>query len=279
MSMLVMDKVNVKDIKQAQAEKKEYCKQQALERLGETRLNTLGSKMFIVNYTSSSNIDVQFVENGYITKTTYQNFCNGAVKNPNDKSVFGIAFVGEGNYKSTINGKITPEYISWVNMIKRATNLNFQKKNKSYIGCSVSSEWLNFQKYADFYKNNYYEIEDQVTNLDKDLLVKNNKIYSSSTCIFVPKFINNLFVTHNRQRGLYPIGVYFNKVSGKFIAQCNIGTGTQKNLGLFNTPEKAFQTYKEFKESYIKQVADEYKNKIPKKLYDAMYAYKVDIND
>ena len=33
------------------------------------------------------------------------------------------------------------------------------------------------------------------------------------------------------------------------------------------------------KENNIKEVADEYKNIIPKKLYDALYAYKVDINN
>ena len=48
---------------------------------------------------------------------------------------------------------------------------------------------------------------------------------------------------------------------------------------MFDTPEEAFQTYKEFKENYIKQVADEYKDKIPEKLYEAMINYKIEITD
>lgn len=36
---------------------------------------------------------------------------------------------------------------------------------------------------------------------------------------------------------------------------------------------------KEFKENYIKEVANEYKDKIPQKLYEAMYRYKVEIDD
>ena len=38
--------------------------------------------------------------------------------------------------------------------------------------------------------------------------------------------------------------------------------------------------YKNFKENYIKQVADEYyfKGLIPKRLYEAMYKYEVEIN-
>ena len=48
---------------------------------------------------------------------------------------------------------------------------------------------------------------------------------------------------------------------------------------MFNTPQEAFQAYKKFKENYIKQVADEYKEYIPQKLYEAMYNYEVEIGD
>ena len=51
------------------------------------------------------------------------------------------------------------------------------------------------------------------------------------------------------------------------------------NLGRFNTPEEAFYTYKEAKEKEIKRVADLYKDRIPQKLYDAMYNYEVEITD
>ena len=37
--------------------------------------------------------------------------------------------------------------------------------------------------------------------------------------------------------------------------------------------------YSESKENYIKQVADDYKDLIPNKLYEAMYACQVEIND
>lgn len=50
-------------------------------------------------------------------------------------------------------------------------------------------------------------------------------------------------------------------------------------VGVYGTPEQAFQAYKKFKESYIKQVADEYKDKIPEKLYEALYKYEVEIDD
>ena len=52
-----------------------------------------------------------------------------------------------------------------------------------------------------------------------------------------------------------------------------------RNLGYFETPKEAFQAYKVAKENYIKQVADEYKDKIPYRLYEAMYNYEVEITD
>ena len=50
-------------------------------------------------------------------------------------------------------------------------------------------------------------------------------------------------------------------------------------IGKYNTLDEAYDAYSTAKENNIKEVADEYKNIIPKKLYDALYAYKVDINN
>ena len=119
-------------------------------------------------------------------------------------------------------------------------------------------------------------------NLDKDILVKNNKIYSPNTCVFVPTNINTLFTKSNKSRGKYPIGVFFHKDANKYEAHCSIfynGKSKLKHLGLYNTIDDAFKVYKESKEANIKQIADEYKDKIPDKLYEAMYKYEVEITD
>ena len=118
--------------------------------------------------------------------------------------------------------------------------------------------------------------------LDKDVLVKGNKTYSPNTCVFVPQNINVLFTKCNKARGKYPIGVSFYKDRNKYQAHCKIfsnGKSKQKNLGYYNNIDDAFYAYKQFKEDYIKQVADEYKDNIPNKLYEAMYNYKVEITD
>lgn len=169
-------------------------------------------------------------------------------------------------------------------MLQRCYDSKFHKRESTYIDCEVCEEWLNFQNFAKWYYENYYEMEGQKIHLDKDILHKGNKIYSPENCIFVPERINTLFIKRDKLRGHYPIGVCYHKASGKFNTQCSIydykeNKTKKKYLGCYDTPEKAFEVYKQFKEKYIKQVADHYKDQIPEKLYNELYNYQIEITD
>ena len=193
--------------------------------------------------------------------------------------VYGKGYIGEGAYKSKENGKNTRAHKTWTDMLRRCYSSKYQEKKPTYIGCKVCEEWLNFQVFAEWYEENYYEIPGQVMNLDKDILIKGNKIYSPETCCFVPQNINLLFTKSDNTRGDLPIGVYYDKQHKKYKAQCNTGTGKKKFLGRYNTPEAAFNAYKEFKEAYIKKTANDLIEDIPFELYRAMINYEVDIDD
>lgn len=112
---------------------------------------------------------------------------------------------------------------------------------------------------------------------------KGNKIYSSNNCILVPQKINILFTNNKVNRSKYYLGV--RPKNNKFRASISIGIlkpNKQKYSKCYDTPEEAFYWYKKEKEQYIKDVADLYKSKypeFPQKLYDAMYAYEVEITD
>ena len=78
--------------------------------------------------------------------------------------------------------------------------------------------------------------------------------------------------------------VCYDKQNKKFGVRCRIydfkeNKSKIKYLGRYNTPENAFEVYKQFKEKYIKEIADYYKEQIPKKLYDGMCKYQVEITD
>lgn len=46
-------------------------------------------------------------------------------------------------------------------------------------------------------------------------------------------------------------------------------------LSYWDTPEEAFEEYKRHKQADILVMADKYKNKVPKKVYDALLRYEV----
>ena len=115
--------------------------------------------------------------------------------------------------------------------------------------------------------------------LDKDILIKGNKLYSPNTCVFVPNDINTLFIKRDKYRGKFPIGVCLDKNKNKYVSNCSNENGENHFIGIFSTPDDAFKAYKDYKESVIKNVAIKYKNQIPYKLYEAMIQYVVEEND
>ena len=114
--------------------------------------------------------------------------------------------------------------------------------------------------------------------LNKDILQKGNKLYSKDTCCFVPAEVNNLLTKSDKARGEWPVGVCFERPRGKFMAKLRIN-GKQKFLGLFTTPEEAFQAYKLAKEAQIKVVAEKWKHQLDERVYLALMAYEVNIDD
>lgn len=257
-----------------------------IDRTGEENYNNFGSKIIIKEYRTNKDIDVYFEEYNWIARSVdYGQFKKGIIKCPYERRVFGHGYLGEGKFKAyDKNWKPTKCYRTWINMLKRCYDPKFHEKYPTYKGCKVYDKLLNFQNFAKWYEDNYYEIPGENMCLDKDILVKDNKIYSPETSVFVPEKINLLFIKRDKSRGEYPIGVDYYKQTGKFRVQCRVYDYKENkkkkiNLGYYNTPEEAFNVYKEFKENYIKQVADYYRDQIPKKLYDAMYRYEVEMND
>lgn len=254
--------------------------QRRLTKIGEVATNKYGNSMEIIKYNlkSRKNITVKF-ENGFITNTRYEHFLKGCVKSPYDKSIQGAGYLGEGIYKPCIENVPTKQYVTWRGMIRRCYDSKMHLKYPTYIDCTVCEEWLNFQNFAKWYDKNYYQISDKIMCLDKDILHKNNKIYSPESCMLVSQRINSLFCKCNATRGKYPIGVSFDKLKNKFKSECRNIDDSRINLGFYDNINKAFNVYKDYKEKVIKGVADKYRVFIPQKLYDAMYRYKVEITD
>ena len=231
----------------------------------------------IVEYKGCNNVVVEFLETGYQKLCQNKEIKTGAVKDKLLPSVLGVGIVGD-KYNCKINGKYVKEYQLWKSMLSRCYNDAYKNKYPTYEGCEVSD---NFKYYEYFYEwcHNQIGFGIEGFELDKDLPIKGNKVYSESTCVFIPKEINLALTKSDKIRGEYLIGVCWHKRGKAFVAQVSKNTGKREHLGSFNTEIEAFNAYKIAKEIYVKELADKWKDKIDPRAYNALMNYEVSIND
>ena len=163
-------------------------------------------------------------------------------------------------------------YRIWKHVLMRCLDEKFKDIHTSYKDCSIFNEWLVFSNFKRWFDEHYIE----GWELDKDVIIKGNKLYSPQTCCFIPHEINGLFAKSDKKRGEYPIGV--TKHGSGFRALLTIN-GKKLRLGTFKTAIEAFLEYKKNKELAIKNIADKYKDELEPRVYKALYNYKVEITD
>ena len=235
----------------------------------------------VLKYNDSANVVIQFLKTGYETLVQLTNVRNGYIKDPYLPSVYGVGILGT-KYPSKVSGVTTKEYVPWCSMLKRCYSDSYKKKNPTYKDCEVSE---NFKSYEYFYEWCHKQVgfgndgNGNPFHLDKDLLIKGNKVYSENTCVFIPSEINTLLIKREALRGEYLIGVYWSKTNKAFRARVNKNKGASEHLGYFNTELEAFNAYKVAKETYIKEQANKFKSQIDERAYEALMNYTVEITD
>jgi hypothetical protein len=231
----------------------------------------------IVKYNNSTNVEIQFVTTGYEMVARLNHIKSGKVKDPYSLSVCGVGIVGT-KYQISEYGRDTKEYVLWKSMLERCYSTALKKRYPTYEYCKVSE---NFKYYEYFYEwcNKQIGFNNEGWHLDKDLLVKGNKVYSESTCVFLPAEINSLLTKSDKIRGKHPIGVSWNKRDEVFVAKVNKSRGKKEYLGLFKTEIEAFNAYKTAKEAFIKEQAEKWKSQIDTRAYNALMNYEVSIDD
>ena len=236
--------------------------------------------LIVTKYVNSKDVCVKFVVTGYETTTKASNVIAGSVKDRLLPTVHGIGITGDSQV--IVDGKHTKEYRLWNNMLKRCYSVGCQKVRPTYIDCSISENFRYLQYFKEWCNNqigfNSVDEKGKPFALDKDILVKGNRVYNEDVCVFVPQEINGLFTKRDKSRGEYSLGVSYHKRVKKYSSTVRKGGGN-KHLGYFLSPEEAFLTYKAAKEDYIKEVANKWKDKIDPKVYEALMNYEVHIDD
>ena len=189
------------------------------------------------------------------------------------KLIYGVGINDLTEPTRYSKGVNTKEYNLWLQMLRRCYCEKALKRRTTYLGCSVDKDWLHFSIFAKHIRKmkgfNEYGFE-----LDKDLLFKNNKIYSVETCCFLPKSLNSaLTLPKVKDKGL-PCGVTY--YEGKYWSRLPAIKHRQHH----KTVEEAFKVYKSMKEYYVRSLADVWKGKIDERAYSALseYVFPFDVN-
>ena len=245
--------------------------------VGKVCKSKLSGDFKIVEYNNKTNVKIQFINTGYEAVVELGNIRKGEVKDRLSPSVYGLGIVGT-KYQIRVNGTLTKEYELWREMLKRCYSDTYQKKYPTYEGCKVSD---NFLHYEYFYEWCHKQVgfNNEGWHLDKDLLIKGNKVYSEDSCVFIPAEVNLLLTKCTASRGEHLIGVYWHNTKKAFVARVSMSKGKREYLGSFKTEIEAFNAYKTAKEAFVKEQANKWKSQIDPRAYNALMNYEVNIDD
>ena len=243
---------------------------------GQIFVNKYKEEATVVQYNNRLDVVVKFT-NGYVGSFQMGNLRRGNFRSPFAPTHCGVGYIGVGDFKPSVNRVKSKEYKIWCAMIERCYGKNSTLKLRGYES-TMCEEWHNFQNFAKWYSENYYEVGEEKMCVDKDILIKGNTIYSPQTCCIVPNSINCLMMGSDSVRGEYPIGVSFREGHG-YYARCNDGHNNTIMIGVYADPYSAFLAYKEYKENTIKQIATSLKEQLPYNVVEALMNYTVEITD
>lgn len=137
---------------------------------------------------------------------------------------------------------------------------SFQSNHNTYVG--VTNGFTDFQQFAEWCQDQYgymfKESSGHYWHLDKDMIIRDNKVYSPETYLFIPSRINNLFIAFSKKsrNNLYP-GVSFDKTGSRFMVNIRLLNGKdhrQVYLGTYRTLQEAINVYVKSKVDHIKDL-------------------------
>lgn len=224
-----------------------------IDRTGEKRDHPKYGLMEIVNYRGYDDCDILFHRTNNIVNLSYRSFIEVCASDPKQQLVFGVGKSYSEIYKIRSDGKKTPQYAAWENMLMRC----YYEKTSRYSayggkGVKVSEDWLIYENFAKWFDDNYIE----GYHLDKDLL-GDGSLYSKDNCCYIPQKLNGVFVITTKNVGRHnkelPTGVV--KVRKAFIVR--VSHEVPQYSKSHSTVEAAHRDYLTRKWNSVRDIATE----------------------
>lgn len=178
------------------------------------------------------------------------------------KPMFGRGIIDVDYVTHTKQGTC-PYFIRWRNMFDRCYNENRSDRNLSYSSCEVCEDWYSFKSFRDWMTGQNW----QDKHLDKDLIVKGNKIYHPSRCLLIDRELNMFLSNISNYKG-------YTKAKNrkkKYRVQISVN-GKNNYVDSFYTKEEAIECYKDAKRKLIQEWANKYK--LDNIIYNALIRLK-----
>lgn len=169
------------------------------------------------------------------------------------KLVYSVG-INDASYvvKPTVDGVQVrcPYYDVWSSMVRRCYSLKWQDKYPNYKVFKVCKEWLTFTNFKTWMEQQCW----QNSQLSKDVINPNSKVYSPENCVFVEGNVHKLLNYRSSARGTCKQGVATTPKGG-YVAKCNNGTGKVVYIGAYPTEALAYEAYVNYKHNLILEVA------------------------
>lgn len=181
-------------------------------------------------------------------------------KDRNKGLVYGVGIQDSHyitRYRSADGKELScPYFIRWKCLLKRCYH---KSKLPSYSDAVVCEEWLRFTSFKAWMERQDWEGKE----LDKDLLLKGNKVYAPEFCIFIPQSLNTFMTDEKANNTSGLTGASFHKEVGAWQASCNNPfSGKIEYLGCYSSAEEAHLKWKLFKYGLACKIAESYENPI-----------------
>ena len=218
----------------------------------------------VIYYEGCYKVGVKFLKTNTVIQVRADHLRKGEIKDPTQPSVYGVGVVGK-NFDKGESHSLT--YNTWNGMLQRCYDPKLKNKRPSYLMCEVDKNFLNYEYFKEWC-HNQKGFGNKGFALDKDILIKGNKLYSEDTCCFVPTEINSM-IAGLSSKGDKVTGIYQNCKNGNWYLNTDYQNGHKKR-GVFSDLKEAELEYLKLKTENIKSVAEKWKSQIDIRVYNAL---------